>query len=331
MGSYFGIKVEEGESHLLAIAKLAVMAPVLLPWEELEDADGNPYFYNHRTRVTTRRHPLDQAFLALVQRLRAEPLPDSEGRCWMQFHRESGEAYFYNFADSSEAPECPDGGLIVDVPDDLVPRYTAEIMMGSRERKPTFDSDEAIRALNVLSFKSWWLEDKEEETLGNGQSAGGGLKKQYVTVNFLIDTQTFEVHMENDQEISLYNLTSVTAKHGMPVQCWDLHVGCKLNLLGKSTTMMQGSLATVEWLEYHARRLVAVKAKLEKELAKYTTVSLPASVTFKKGANTRGGTSLRALLDQIDELRGMLARYRPSVAAKSVKPLETLAVPIATS
>ena len=36
---------------------------------------------------------------------------------------------------------------------------------------PTFDSPEAVNELNVLSFKSWWFEDKEEETLGNNESA----------------------------------------------------------------------------------------------------------------------------------------------------------------
>jgi hypothetical protein len=60
---------------------------------------------------------------------------------------------------------------------------------------------------------------------------GVGLSKRYVTVNFNIESQTFELHMDNDQDISLYNLTSVTAKNGLPVECWDLHIGAKLNLL----------------------------------------------------------------------------------------------------
>ncbi len=50
-------------------------------------------------------------------------------------------------------------------------QYTAETLNGSRVRMPTFDSPESVNELNVLSFKSWWLEDKEEETLGNGESA----------------------------------------------------------------------------------------------------------------------------------------------------------------
>ena len=129
--------------------------------------------------------------------------------------------------------------------------------------------------------------------------------------------------MDNDKEISLYNLTSVTAKNGLPVECWDLHIGAKLNLLGKSTTLLQGSMATVRWLDHHAKRLSKVKGLLQKHLAKYSTSTLPTSVTYSKGqVRTTGGASLRALMDQTEELRLMLARYRPKLA-------DTIAVEVA--
>eukprot|EP00959_Pyramimonas_sp_CCMP1952_P290647 6079224-Pyramimonas_sp.AAC.1 len=48
MGQYLGVSVEKGESYLMAVAKEAVIAPVLAPWQEMEDENGNPYFYNHR-------------------------------------------------------------------------------------------------------------------------------------------------------------------------------------------------------------------------------------------------------------------------------------------
>lgn len=60
-------------------------------------------------------------------------------------------------------------------------------------------------------------------------------------------------------QVSLYNLLSVTAKNGRPIQCWDLHVGAKLNLLGKSTTLMQGSQLTLDWLDRHTKRLTKIK------------------------------------------------------------------------
>jgi hypothetical protein len=75
MGAYLGVDLAAGEHFLLAVAKEAVVSPVVPPWEELEDDKGNPYFFNHRTRASTRRHPLDAKFLKLVQTYREAP-PD---------------------------------------------------------------------------------------------------------------------------------------------------------------------------------------------------------------------------------------------------------------
>ena len=73
MGDYLGVNLEAGEHFLLAVAKEAVVSPVAPPWEELEDDKGNPYFFNHRTRASTRRHPLDAKFLKLVHTYRDAP------------------------------------------------------------------------------------------------------------------------------------------------------------------------------------------------------------------------------------------------------------------
>jgi len=70
MAHYLGIAVERGEVYLLGVAREAICAPVLPPWQELEDARGNPYYYNHHTRDSCRRHPLDSQFLQLVSTVR---------------------------------------------------------------------------------------------------------------------------------------------------------------------------------------------------------------------------------------------------------------------
>ena len=77
MGAYLGVKLDAGEHFLQAVAREAVVSPVLPPWEELEDDKGNPYFFNHRSRQSTRRHPLDAKFLKLVQAYREAPPPDA--------------------------------------------------------------------------------------------------------------------------------------------------------------------------------------------------------------------------------------------------------------
>ena len=45
----------------------------------------------------------------------------------------------------------------------------------------------------VLKFTSWWDEDREESTLGNGSSAGGGLKRRYVSLKFYCADGSFDV------------------------------------------------------------------------------------------------------------------------------------------
>lgn len=242
----------------------------------------------------------------------------------MAFTKEGGETFWFNFAAAAEgeaeAPECPPDADILPVAEADVPVYDDGDFVGGEgsgylQQRRQLEEDSAVNDVRVLTFKSWWFEDKEEPSAGNGSEVGGGLSRRYVTVNFNIESQTFELHMDNDQEISLYNLTSVTAKNGLPVECWDVHVGAKLNLLGKSTTLMQGSMATVRWLEHHAKRLRKVKGSLQTQLAKYSTSVLPTSITCSKGlAKTQGGASLRALMDQTEELRLMLGRYRPKLA-----------------
>ena len=68
------------------------------------------------------------------------------------------------------------------------------------------------------------------------------------------------------------------------------------------------TMSTTRWLEHHSKRLAKVKGSLENQLKKYSTSTLPTSVTYSKGVKTRGGASLRALMDQTEELRLMLAR-----------------------
>lgn len=248
----------------------------------------------------------------------------------MAFTKEGGEEYWVDFADGAkEASECPPDADILPVAEVDVPAYDEDDLIGGEgsgyatASRRQLEEEAAVNDLRVLTFKSWWYEDTEEPSSGNGSEVGAGLVRRYVTVNFNIESQTFELHMDNDQEISLYNLTSVTAKNGLPVECWDLHVGAKLNLLGKSTTLLQGSMATVRWLDHHAKRLTKVKGVLEKQLKKYSTSTLPTSVTYSKGQKNRlGGSSLRALMDQTEELRLMLARFRPKLA-------DTIAVEVA--
>ena len=128
-------------------------------------------------------------------------------------------------------------------------------------------------------------------------------------------------------------LASLTAKRKQPVQCWDLHVGAKVNLLGKATTLNQCNGETLEWLEFHATQLKKLKERLDACLGKYQSRSLPAAIRFDKGhrrgrldrdALSPGGTSLRSMLDQIQQLIGAVGHFRPSLAEKFAVQLEAI-------
>jgi hypothetical protein len=71
-----------------------------------------------------------------------------------------------------------------------------------------------------------------------------------------------------DKADKVYTVSHIQGKHG-PLECWDLHVGVKIDLLGRKTTLMQSSLVTAQWLDFQAARLTKIKMKLSQEMQKY--------------------------------------------------------------
>lgn len=61
-------------------------------------------------------------------------------------------------------------------------------------------------------------------------------------------------------------------RDGELLQCWDLYVGQKIDVLGKPTTLMQASHATLQWLEYHTRRLLKKAMELENEIMQFKPI-----------------------------------------------------------
>lgn len=68
-------------------------------------------------------------------------------------------------------------------------------------------------------------------------------------------------------------------------QCWDLHVGAKINLFGRPSTLMACDLKTGIWLEYHAKGLRAIKESIEEVLRKFELVQLKSSLRDTGGVN----------------------------------------------
>merc|ERR1711959_827667 len=69
-----------------------------------------------------------------------------------------------------------------------------------------------------------------------------------------------------------FDLPDIVGIGGKPLECWDLYVGAKLNILGKPTILKQADCMTGEWIEHQARRLRKERDDLENRLRKFVTV-----------------------------------------------------------
>ena len=106
----------------------------------------------------------------------------------------------------------------------------------------------------------------------------------------------------------------IAGRDGELLQCWDLFVGQKIDVLGKPTTLMQANHSSLEWLEYHARRLLRKALELEKEIMQFKPIP---DVVYRM-LNTRklnnGSLSLRWVMKHISMLTTQLYRIKPAHA-----------------
>ena len=191
-----------------------------------------------------------------------------------------------------------------------------------------------VPGLRFLTFYSWWHEsgtkrymeicfdlqtelfqltlDKMVSQLDISKHESNPLAESYAGVTAQ-DTKVMSMHL-HEKLSGNQHAESLRRPH---LQGWDLHVGCKLNVLGRPTTLMQCNLLTGKWLDYHAERLGRIKGVLDSALRKYETVPVLAAIAGKKGKpRAQGAADLRLLLNQIDAIQLRLGRYRPNHAAQ---------------
>merc|ERR1712054_643951 len=150
-----------------------------------------------------------------------------------------------------------------------------------------------VPSLRFLTFNAWWTEigtkrymelcfdleselfqvvlDKQVRVLDAKQVHSAHYESLYAIMDK--DTKVMSMHL-HEKLSGNQHAESLRRKH---LQCWDLHVGCRINVLGRPTTLMQCNLVTGQWLEYHAERLMRIKAALEESLRKYETVPMAAA------------------------------------------------------
>ncbi|GHP02817.1 hypothetical protein PPROV_000157200 [Pycnococcus provasolii] len=72
------------DKHLLYIAEWAITAPLPEGWTEHTDADGNEFYYNNVTGVSTYEHPLDDQYRSYYRKLKAEEKAKEEKRAALE-------------------------------------------------------------------------------------------------------------------------------------------------------------------------------------------------------------------------------------------------------
>eukprot|EP00899_Mesostigma_viride_P007997 jgi/Mesvir1/17199/Mv07618-RA.1 len=230
MALYLGIGPDE--LYLYGIAAEACLAPVLPPWEEVQDDAGNPVFHNVATGRWSKRHPLDYMFLRLVQRTRAQGPPEGKERVWMKFASGVGGVgdgggdsnnsaggdddaassttggtstwrapsyFYYNFKEGTilkgSVPEADE--MIPSVPPGDVPKYgSVELGGDGLFSQSGFNSAFDLDAKQRFTRPAW-VDDPEaiasvKELRFKSWWSSDG-KRAFATLVFNMETQTFDV------------------------------------------------------------------------------------------------------------------------------------------
>lgn len=123
---------------------------------------------------------------------------------------------------------------------------------------------------------------------------------------------------------NVFTVSHLLGTTGQVLSAWDLHVGARIHLLGRWTTLMQPSLLTRQWLERHETKFREMQDALYNELMKYELTPPPQRLVSNSGPThqSKSGPSLRKMLLEIDQLRERLAKYRPGVARRFILTID---------
>jgi hypothetical protein len=241
-------------------------------------------------------------------------------------------SYFYNFATgrATGVEPSPDDGFELRDQTGLLHSHVALTYPLRKSTEPggafasAAERSRALRRaspgkivdeLELLHFRSWWWSQDEQ-------------LRRYIDIYHHLATGSFQVVVDGTERV--FTLSHLPAlRSGRPLQGWDLHVGAKIDVLGRPTTLRQASLLTAQWLEAHRSRLRAVWQRLRAELTKYDAraARLQGSALERPGATN----NLRTCLEDIKGLYDRLHAFRPKLADEIVgETLAVLAPPAAT-
>ncbi|TYZ58931.1 hypothetical protein PybrP1_010785 [[Pythium] brassicae (nom. inval.)] len=224
----------------------------------------------------------DSYFQQQIRELRAyhvaAPPPDD---AWVEFEDSEGVPYYFDFVNENRRDTHPlvrlrdsaigggsgDSTSLSVVDPGVFERATALHKMSSMKN---------LEQLEILCFHTWWTE----------QSLQGEARKRLAHIYFSVPTRHFQVVLEDTDDV--FTISHVVGLSGRPLAAWDLHVGARIAVLGRLTTLMQASLLTCQWLQLHERRLGEVKHQLQTELVKFAHFVKPSAPAIPKKEQSYG-------------------------------------------
>lgn len=113
---------------------------------------------------------------------------------------------------------------------------------------------------------------------------------------FRLDGQPHEIIIKDTKYYVKEIYSGEKKTHGNVVQCWDLHIGCKIDVFGKTTILKQCDLKTAEWNQFYGSFLSEMKNTFIEELKKYERKALDTKMTRICGTKGQCSTNLRDLM-----------------------------------
>ena len=149
-----------------------------------------------------------------------------------------------------------------------------------------------------LIFFAWWFEE--------------GVKK-YMELRYDMEAKIF--HITLNKTVAL-RYVKIAGREGELLQCWDLYIGQKIDVLGKPTTLMQADHGTLQWLEYHARRLLKKAHELENEIMQFKPIPDVIHKILSEKNLSDWRVSLRWVMKHISTLTTQLYRIKPTQTSR---------------
>ena len=154
------------------------------------------------------------------QQVPAEELGDQEPDAMQQTNQEMGSQDVGAAQNMMSSNQVSNSQLMMNNQNKLVQLNTGRF------------EDYLVQALNdslmkkndikCLRFESWWIENGE---------------RNQISVIFRLDGQPHEIIIKDTKYYVKEIYSGEKKNHGQVVDCWDLYVGCKVDVFGKTTIL----------------------------------------------------------------------------------------------